>query len=157
MKENLTLEQQACNYETVKHIRLVQHFLNKVARGLMIRGEVHDESKLHSPEVELFTENTSRLAGLTYNSPEYNQALKDLGPALDHHYANNSHHPQFHKNGIDDMNLLDIIELFVDWKAASTRHSNGNIRKSIEINRDKFNMSTQLCRIFENTIEFLES
>ena len=65
------------------------------------------------------------------------------------------HHPECHKNGINDMNLLDLIEMFCDWKAASERHNDGNIRKSIEINGKRFNMSDQLVKIFENSVEIL--
>jgi hypothetical protein len=75
-----------------------------------------------------------------------------LKPALDHHYANNSHHPQFYKNGIDGMNLLDLVEMFFDWKAATERTKDGDIRKSIEINSTRFNISPQLVSIFVNTI-----
>ena len=155
--ENLTLEEQACNYETTKHIRLVQSHLNKFAIALIKRGEVHDESKLHSPEVELFTEMTPSLASSTYNSDEYKSMLDGkLKLALDHHYAKNNHHPQHWDNGIDDMSLVDLIEMFADWKAATERHHDGNIRKSIKENKKRFNMSDQLCRIFENTVDFIE-
>jgi hypothetical protein len=78
-----------------------------------------------------------------------------MKPALDHHYANNSHHPEHYKNGIDDMSLLDLVEMICDWKAASERHNNGNIRKSIEVNGKRFEMSPQLIRIFENTADLL--
>lgn len=55
-------------------------------------------------------------------------------------------------NGIEDMTLLDLVEMLCDWKAASERHDDGNIRKSIEVNAERFNMTPQLRRIFENTI-----
>ena len=54
------------------------------------------------------------------------------------------------------MNLLDLIEMFCDWSASSQRHHDGNIRKSIEVNADRFGMSPQLTRIFENTASDLE-
>ena len=41
--------------------------------------------------------------------------------------------------------------MFFDWKAATERHDNGNIFKSIEINKKRFEMSDQLCDIFTNT------
>jgi hypothetical protein len=53
------------------------------------------------------------------------------------------------------MTLLDLIEMLVDWKAASERHNDGNIRKSVEINGKRFEMSPQLIRIFENTVKEL--
>jgi hypothetical protein len=152
---NLSLEEKACNDDTWKHIHRVQYYLNGFAIDLIERGHKHDQSKLNQPEVKYFAELTHELAGLTYNSDEYKAALKKLEPALNHHYANNSHHPQFWKNGIDDMTLLDIVEMFFDWKAASERHDNGNINKSIEVNADRFKMSPQLVKIFENTAKLL--
>ena len=54
------------------------------------------------------------------------------------------------------MNLIDIVEMFADWKAATLRHSNGSILKSIDINISRFNMSPQLVNIFKNTVEYLK-
>lgn len=152
----LTLEQKACNAETLEHILKVNHYLNLFIKELLTRGNRHDRSKLETPEVEMFTEVTAKLAGLTYGSEEYNENVKRLGPALEHHYAKNSHHPQHFKNGINDMNLLDVVEMFCDWKAATLRHNDGNIRKSIEINAKRFNMSDQLKDIFENTAALVD-
>ena len=50
------------------------------------------------------------------------------------------------------MTLVDLIEMLADWKAATERNKDGNIRKSIEINSGKYNMSPQLRTIFENTV-----
>lgn len=152
----LTLEQRATNYETMLHIQKVQHFLNVVIHDLMRRAEEHDQSKLDEPEVSLFTEFTPKLAAVTYDSPEYNAMTAAMKPALDHHYANNRHHPQHYKNGVDDMSLLDIVEMFCDWKAATLRHNDGNIRKSIERNANRFQLSPQLVRILENTAEMFD-
>lgn len=152
----LTIEQKACNDETWKHINRVQHYLNLFIKELLDRGNVHDKSKMESPEVEKFTELTPKLSAVTYDSPEFNAMKAELSHALEHHYTKNSHHPEHHKNGIDDMDLLDIIEMFCDWKASSERHHDGNLLKSIEINGKRFNMSSQLIRIFENTAKFVD-
>lgn len=154
--ESLTLEEQATNYETVKHIRTVQRNLNKVIRELLTRGEIHDESKLHSPEVEAFTQVTKDLHGLEYNSPEYKENIKKLGPALEHHYAKNRHHIDHWKNGINDMDIIDMIEMFCDWQAATERHATGNLNKSIDINAERYNINPQLVQIFKNSIDVLE-
>lgn len=74
-----------------------------------------------------------------------------MEPALDHHYANNSHHPQHYENGVDGMDLFDIVEMFFDWKAAGERTKDGDIFKSININKERFGLSEQLVKIFENT------
>lgn len=49
------------------------------------------------------------------------------------------------------MNLFDLMEMLVDWKAASERHKEGNIFKSIEINVKRFKISEQLHRILYST------
>lgn len=152
----LTIEQQACNNITWHHINRVQHFLNIMVKDLIDRGEKHDQSKLKSPEVEQFTLFTPELSGFTYGTPEYNENKDRLGEALQHHYAKNSHHPEHWKDGVNDMSLLDLCEMFADWRAATERHNDGNILKSIEKNADRFNMSPQLCKIFENTAKLFE-
>lgn len=139
--------------ETLKHIKKVQTYLNNAAIELLQRANKHDDSKLESPEKELFDKYTTVLAKLEYGSDEYKESLKKLKPALDHHYANNSHHPEYYKNGIDDMDLFDILEMAVDWLAATERTSSGDIYKSIEINKERFKMSDQLSKIFVNTIK----
>lgn len=154
--DSLSVEEKLCNYETIKHIQYVAKLLNGFATDLIVRGQLHDESKLASPEVELFAKHTPKLAGLTYGSPEFNDIKKLLKPALDHHYANATHHPEHYRNGIDDMNLLDIIEMFCDWYASGKRHNDGNIRHSLEVNKKRFSISDQLSNIFENTIDFIE-
>lgn len=151
----MTVEEKACNYETLSHIVRVRNLLNQVIGELLKRGELHDESKMGSPELEIFTEFTPKLKETTFGSEEYNQYKKEMSVALEHHYANNRHHPEYFKNGVNDMTLLDLIEMLCDWKAASERHNDGNIRKSLEINSKRFEMSKQLTEIFENTIKEL--
>lgn len=151
----LTPEQKAANYETFRHIERVRNLLNLVIVELLRRSELHDQSKMAEPEVSLFAELTPRLPGSTYEEGDYKENMARLKPALDHHYANNRHHPEHFKNGINDMNLIDLVEMLVDWKASSERQNNGNIRKSIELNANKFGISPQLARIMETTADFL--
>lgn len=335
----LTEAEKATNCDTFRHIERVRNLLNRFVAELLRRGEEHDQTKLEHPEVAAFTEFTPKLAATTYGSKEYDGFRAAMKPALDHHYANNRHHPEFqrqdeewcpvvgfegiyevsnygdvrsldrvverdgptgnfrkdgqtltqfvtpkgycrvqlqagsrcrhamvhvlvaesfipnpddkpevnHKDGnkannrvgnlewatesenlihayetgikkpsvkyvvtcenngltafgcaamerllrkeghekasaaaiwrcinkggkhldltftgtrfetwmnspVNDMNLIDLLEMFADWKAASERHNDGNIRKSIEKNADRFGLSPQLVRILENTI-----
>lgn len=70
---------------------------------------------------------------------------------MQHHYTHNSHHPEHFANGVSGMSLLDVMEMFCDWKAASEQHKNGSIERSIHINRERFGFSEQLASILENT------
>ena len=151
--ENLTVEERACNYETMRHIERVRNLLGGIIKELLRRGEMHDQSKLRQPEVALFAEYTPKLAACTYGSEEYEGFRKAMGAALSHHYANNRHHPEHHKHGIDGMNLVDLIEMFCDWFAAASRHVDGDPVKSIEISQARFGLSDQLKSILLNSLE----
>lgn len=137
--------------DTLLHIKRVNELLLQFTKEIIDRAIQHDNSKLQEPEKPLFDKMTPLLKGLTYGSDEYKKALDELKPALEHHYAINSHHPEHYKNGIDDFTLVDLVEMFFDWKAASERHNDGNVFKSIEINKNRFGISEQLCKIFKNT------
>lgn len=137
--------------DTLKHIKRVNTLLIKFSKVLIDRAIIHDNSKLESPEKELFDKYTPKLKETTYGSDEYKKYLNELQVALDHHYEENSHHPEHYENGVNGMDLFDLVEMFMDWKAASERHEDGDIFKSIEINKERFNLSDQLVEIFKNT------
>lgn len=141
--------------ETRKHIREVQNRMLRVMDMLAARARVHDASKLREPELSVFDEWTPRLRGLTYGSELYKAALAEMQPALDHHYANNSHHPEHYAAGIAGMCLLDLVEMFCDWAAATMRHADGDLGRSIEINAKRFGIDPQLVSILRNTAERL--
>ena len=108
--------------DTLKHISEVRILLAQVIVELQNRITTHDKSKLEAPEKEIFDRVTPKLRTLTYGSPEYHASLEEMGPALDHHYSVNSHHPEHHEDGIHGMSLVDLIEMLADWKAATLRH-----------------------------------
>jgi hypothetical protein len=142
--------------ETYKHIRRVNELLIDMAHEILCRAAVHDDSKLLPPEAELFEASTEKLSGLTYGSDEYKAQLEALKPAVEHHQQCNRHHPEFHGDGIHGMNLIDLLEMLCDWKAAGERHDNGDIRRSIEVNQARFGYSDELKRILLNTVDGLE-
>lgn len=145
-----------CQVETQKHIENVRKYIRFMIDKIDMRGVKHDASKLENPEVEIFAENTLQLAELSYGSDEYKAALERMKPALDHHYAANRHHPEHFVNGINDMTLVDIMEMFCDWKASTLRHNDGNLLKSIETNAERFNMDGQLKQILINTARMID-
>ena len=150
----MTLDE--CRVETQKHIEKVRKYIRFFTDKLTSRGVNHDVAKLESPEVELFAEYTPKLATTEYNSEEYKQCLAGLKPALDHHYATYRHHPEHFANGMNDMNLIDLVEMLADWKAASERQHNGNLLTSIEVNASRFKMTDQLKQILLNTAKTLD-
>lgn len=141
--------------ETIKHIHKVRQLLALMISELDNRARLHDLSKLESPEKEILGEFTPELAKTKYNSPEYKALLEKVAPALTHHYAKNRHHPQHWPSGVNDMTLIDLVEMFTDWWAATERNKDGNIRTSIEENTKRFGLSEQLAQIMQNTVREL--
>lgn len=139
--------------DTQEHITKVGEFLTKLQVKLTDRKRLHDHSKLKDPEKAIFDEFTPKLKGCTYGSDEYKGYLESMKIALDHHYAENRHHPEHFENGIQEMNIVDICEMIADWKAASLRHTDGDIMKSIEINQKRFGYSDELKSILINTVK----
>lgn len=143
-------------FKTMRHIETVRNYLNAVIISLLHRAENHDQSKLEFPEVSIFEKYTPKLRGVSYGSDEYKQYMEEMKPAIEHHNEVNRHHPEHFANGIKGMTLIDLIEMFCDWKAATMRHHDGDIMKSIDINQKRFGYSDELVIIFRNTADWLD-
>lgn len=138
---------------TLSHKFWVAWYLLGICIRLLWRSLVHDLSKFTSRvEREGFKPVTPKLKGTTYGSDEYEKMRTvDLKDALKHHYAVNSHHPEYYENGIDGMDLLDLVEMFCDWRAAIRRHADGSMEGSLEHNRGRFSIPPQLENILRNS------
>ena len=105
--------------QTSIHKYWVMHYLFKYCIktrdkrffDLLRRGLVHDFSKLGNKESLFFADEIFNLKNLTYGTPEYKAALDKIKPCLDHHYAHNRHHPEYHPHGYKDMLISDKIEM----------------------------------------------
>jgi hypothetical protein len=138
--------------ETEAHRNEVAARMGAVMAKLALRAQDHDASKLEEPERTAFDVVAGQLKGLTYGSDAYKANLRKIKPAIEHHYRGNSHHPEHWGRGLNDMSLLDILEMLCDWKAATLRHDDGDIMKSITHNQERFGMSDQLADILRNTV-----
>ncbi|MFP4600898.1 MAG: DUF5662 family protein [Persicimonas sp.] len=142
--------------DTLDHIETVREYIGKARRELRIRADRHDQSKLEDPEKAIFDEYTPKLRGSTYGSDEYREYLDEMKVALDHHYANNRHHPEHFDEGIHGMHLIDLLEMLIDWKAATLRHDDGDLRRSIKVNAERFGYGDEIKRLLHNTADWLD-
>ena len=149
------MNREEARQETLKHIENVKKRLKVVVSELVIKGVYHDASKLLHPEAEIFEKYTSKLSSVTYGSKEYKATTKKMAPAIKHHYAKNRHHPEHFENGMAGMTLMDLIELICDWDAAATRHADGDVYKSIEINQERYGYNDMVKQILKNTLDCL--
>lgn len=144
--------------DTYQHIANVQSNLISVIEDLLRRLWVHDKTKLAEPELSVFNELglDEDLKKIEYGSSEHEKRMEKLKPALEHHYKFNPHHPEHNSDGVLGMNLLDLIEMLCDWKAASLRYATpGNFEDSLKKAQERFGYSDDIARILHNTCIYL--
>lgn len=142
---------------TVEHIALVQRLLLSAQIELTRRIVTHDQTKLHSPEWEMYREVIPKLERLPYGSEEYKALVAEMrNGSLKHHFEHNRHHTEHFENGVNGMNLFDVLEMLIDWIAHTKLRADGDIAKSIEINSERFGISPQLKQIMSNTVPWIE-
>jgi hypothetical protein len=144
--------------DTYEHIQNVRKHGLKVLIDWIFRMDTHDQSKTEEPEKSMYDEFTPILKTLEYGTEEYNQTKAKMGDALLHHYQVNRHHPEYFQDSLDGMNLLDMLEMLTDWKAATSRMKSGtgDLKKSIEINAERFHMDEKIKLLLLNTASYLE-
>lgn len=127
--------------DTRQHIVQVRKHIGEIVFNLQRRSLAHDQSKLEEPEVDGFYEMAQELnlADTTYGSDEYRAILaKYKDSTIGHHYEHNDHHPEHFNSGYHDMNLLQKLEMLADWKAATERMKDGDLKTSIIKNGGRF-------------------
>lgn len=137
--------------DTLKHSLRVGELLSQPINELVHRSVRHDRSKTEDPELAIFNEFTPKLRDTTYGSDEYKSYLEAMGEGLRHHYDHNPHHPEHYADGIAGMTLVDLLEMLADWRAATERHVDGSMVRSLDLQKERFGISDQLAEILWNT------
>jgi len=145
---NHILRLQAC------HQRRVGTLLNKIASNLNNRAIYHDASKWQDAELVPLLFIADQYNRVEYNSPAYHSLRKLIAPAIEHHEKGNRHHLGHFNNDISKMNLLDIIEMLADWKAASEKNG-GDVYNALERTAEQYKWPKELISILQNTLPFL--
>ena len=142
--------------DTQDHINKIQFIMGeKIIPILRSRALYHDRSKFEEPEKSTYDKYIPLLKNVKYGSDEYNEIRNKMHEeGLQHHYQENRHHPEHFENGVDDMNLIDVIEMVCDWYAASLK-SDTDFEKGLKINCDRFGIDEQLAKIIFNTYKDL--
>ena len=137
--------------DTLAHIKLVRDYLDTFIVEMLHRGARHDASKLTAAEKPAFDLVIPLLTGVAYGSPEYQELVERVKPALEHHYAHNSHHPEhYRERGIAGMDLFDLVEMICDWMASAQRNPEDGVKLSY--NTSLFAIEPQLESILANTL-----
>ena len=97
---------------------LVSENLNDLAFMLLCRANIHDNSKLVGPELELLSQLYGNQEAFTNPTVQLNDYQKEI---IEKHWESNRHHPEHFEN-IEKMSELDILEMCCDWYARSLQY-----------------------------------
>ena len=139
--------------DTMKHKNYVFDILNIIfIQELFKRASFHDDSKLEEPEKSTYDKYVPMLQKVKYGSDEYYEITKKMKEeGLSHHHKVNRHHPEHFQNGIEGMNLIDLVEMVCDWFAASLRSDTPFVEGGFDNNVKRFNIPPMLEMIIRNT------
>jgi len=137
----------------LQHKESIAKYMAKFAAELSYRSAIHDVSKFKKEELEVYAEFIDEMNKHPFNSPEEKELREKYQTASIVHKKLNRHHPEHFENGMEGMNLIDLIEMLCDWRSASERSAGDSIRKGLPIMKDKYNISPQLLKILENTLK----
>jgi len=139
--------------DIILHVSEVQENLEIIASELRKRGYAHDRTKFKELEFDAFVSTRDDFKKANYGTPEYQELIECVKPAVDHHYKNNRHHTGYHENGVDDMTLIDLMEMICDWQAAARRSPDNKFKDTLGFAYEKYNISEQLAKIITNTLK----
>lgn len=135
---------------TTSHIHEVNEILDWFVIELKERAFKHDISKYSDEEMEGFAKVQQMI--MENGSVEHSEILKVLAPVLIRHYERNRHHPEHFPNKINDMNLIDLMEMFADWLATLHNKDIDKVNDSIDVSQERFGFDGVLNKIFKNTV-----
>lgn len=140
----------------VQHRYYVHFFVTKLIEELLLRANLHDISKLTSEEFDGFAKSIYYLKGPWGQEARPPEILKRLKQSLVTHYAYNDHHPEYFQNGMKDMDLIQMLELIVDWRAAMIGQGNHDIEETLRVGQERFKYPDYVKDILRNTFKTIQ-
>lgn len=110
---------------------------------LYLRVISHDYSKLDDEEFEAYR-------NYFYPNEDEVKNEEDFNKAWEHHYKNNSHHPEYY--GKNKMPEIDILEMIIDWEAMAIKFG-GSAKEFYESKKKQELIDNE----FNIDFEYLES
>jgi hypothetical protein len=123
----------------LNHQGQVRSRLRALARELEKRADLHDLSKFKADEFEGFVEINQIARKYPFGSPEYKASISG-NQTVDLHFSRNRHHPEYHANGIRDMNFIDFVEMVVDWLGATATYGTGTFEDALKKQIERFDL-----------------
>ena len=140
-------------WSIIVHKFWVWWYTTKVCWVLTKRCFFHDLSKFSTKEAKIFSKTFPNLRYSRYGEKSYDDLLRSVEPAVEHHYLHNSHHPEHYSDGIKSMTLLDQLEMVCDWAASIKKHNKASLSESLDVNAERFGYSMQYKNNLRRLIE----
>ena len=105
----------------IKHSQGVGLLLMKVCKELMVRSITHDASKFLEEDLDRHIEAAQRKQeliekhGMTHDGDMDRNFREEYKEIADEHARRNRHHVEHHTHGFLDMDLMDVLEMLLDW------------------------------------------
>lgn len=141
--------------DILAHISEVAENLEDISHSLIKRAWAHDRSKLEPIEFDAFVQTRPKFKKANYGTKEYQECVDAIKPSIDHHYSKNRHHTAYFEDGFQGMNLIDILEMLADWKAANRRSPDLTFEDSLPKCYEKYGIPKNMQRHIENTLKYL--
>lgn len=142
----------------IRHRDTVRLNVKRLVDELSTRALAHDLSKLAPDELNGFVRIGRAAREHAYGSDEYRASMdaeKGDEGCITLHYARNSHHPEHHPHP-SRMGWLDIIEMVLDWKAASETYGKMTLRDGLVHHRERFAFTPAQWWLIEEVVGWLE-
>ena len=128
---------QAC-LKMSKYLRSIGNI--ELAILLLQRANIHDNSKLVGPELELLSSLHGNQNAFINPNVQLSEHEKEI---IEKHWENNRHHPEHFEN-IEDMNELDIIEMVCDWYARSMQYKTDFLSFVVSRQESRFHFPNEM-------------
>lgn len=128
--------------------------LNILVQKLSEKIIKHDNSKIdYLPEFNLYKNVVFKLKGLEYGTKEHTEAKQELDRGFEIHCMNNRHHSEhFYLDGVQGMNMYDVIEMILDWCSAALCRGFKFKLSSVYKRIESHNFSKGLCDLLVKNI-----
>lgn len=104
----------AFNKDQVQHVQILQKLVLQFVNDIMKESIEHDTSKWGDVEYTTFV-NSRKDLNNSKNGTDANYQKNLTSEAIQHHYKNNKHHPEYWKDKENSMPVEEIIIMFFDW------------------------------------------
>jgi hypothetical protein len=126
------------------HYAANDHHPEHFPPGSVHEADVGTEPAFH-PSGDEYTTASAVCSGCEWTARGDEAAVRDAA-AL--HESEN-----FNPGGIHAMNLIQVTEMLCDWIAATRRHADGDIHRSIDQNGERFGYGDELRRLLHDTVD----